>query len=53
MGIYNSTSKGEIDTADMNFIYLTNALAKATAEGDQANIDILQAEIDIRNAESA
>lgn len=48
MGTYIS-SKGEAkDTSEMPYTYLKNALNKAIDNGDQDNIDVLQAEIDSR-----
>jgi hypothetical protein len=52
MPIYNSASKGPIDTAEMAYPYLVNALNKAQAQGDQDNIDALTQEIAIRDAQN-
>lgn len=46
MGTYISRSTGEEkDTTTMPLPYLTNALAKAQANFDQENIDVLQQEL--------
>lgn len=46
MGTYTSRSTGEEkDTTTMPLPYLTNALAKAQANFDQENIDVLQQEL--------
>lgn len=50
MGIYRSSKGEEKETADMPLTYLKNALNKATALGDIDNIDVLQAELDLRES---
>lgn len=52
MGIYHSQSKGDVDTSEMAYTYLVNALNKAKAQGDQDNIEVLEAEIAIRDADA-
>lgn len=51
MPIYESQSKGPIDTAEMDARYIQRALAKAIREGDEDNISALEEEIRIRNGE--
>ena len=49
MGIYISSKGEKKDTADMPIEYLNRALNKARQEGNQANIDVLQEELNKRN----
>jgi hypothetical protein len=49
MGIYTSSKGIKNDTADMPIEYLTRALQKAIQNGDNANITVLQEEINKRN----
>lgn len=45
MPTYISNSGEAKDTADMNEFYLARALAKAKAEGNEANIKVLEEEL--------
>jgi hypothetical protein len=45
MGIYISSSKGEIDTSTMNDVYLQRAYEKAVRDGDVENQQILEEEM--------
>ena len=49
MGRYIDSKGNQKDTGDMDDVYLERALAKAQRENNQDNIDVLQAEVDLRN----
>lgn len=49
MGIYISSKGEKKDTADMPIEYINRALAKARANGDQNNIDVLERELELRS----
>ncbi len=49
--IYIKSSGEEIDTSTMADAYIQRALAKSEAEGNQANIDSLNAEIAVREGQ--
>jgi len=48
MGIYISSSGEQKETNEMAQSYLERALAKAKREGNDANVEILQEELDSR-----
>jgi hypothetical protein len=49
MGIYTSSKGEKKDTKDMPIEYINRALAKSKQNGDQANIDVLEEEINSLN----
>lgn len=51
MPIYKKSSGEEIDTSTMAMTYIERALNKAELEGNQDNIDALNAEIAVREGE--
>lgn len=48
MPTYTSSDGTEKDTSTMSQSYLERALAKAKREGNEANVEALQAELDSR-----
>lgn len=48
MPTYTSSDGTQKDTADMPTSYIERALAKAKREGNEANVEALQEELDIR-----
>ncbi len=53
MPIYNSSSKGQIDTTDMATPHLERALAKAEREGNAENVKALTEELLLRSSEQS
>ena len=49
MPLYTKSSGEQIETTDMPYKYLLNAFNKATENGDEENIKVLQDEINIRD----
>lgn len=52
-GIYTSSKNEQKDTADMATPYLKSALNKAIEQGNQDNIDVLEAELASRQQETS